>query len=52
VASKIGAVGVSAETLSARLTDKGVTVTERDGKRRRNRAKRRPASPRPARPHN
>jgi hypothetical protein len=40
VANKIGTIGVSAETLSARLADKGVTVVERDGRRRRHRPKR------------
>jgi hypothetical protein len=39
-ASKIGVIGVSAETLSARLADKGITVTERDGKGRRYRVRR------------
>jgi hypothetical protein len=39
VASKIGSVGVSAETLSARMADKGVTVIEQ-GKRRRYRVRR------------
>jgi hypothetical protein len=40
LASKIGSIGISAETLSARLADKGITVVEREGKRRRNRVKR------------
>jgi hypothetical protein len=38
--SKFGVIGVSAETLGDRLVDKGITVPEREGKRRRNRAKR------------
>ena len=40
VTSKLGVIGVSAETLGDRLVDKGITVPEREGKRRRNRAKR------------
>jgi hypothetical protein len=40
VTSKLGAIGVSAETLGDRLADKGITVPEWEGKRRRNRAKR------------
>jgi hypothetical protein len=40
VVTRIGAIGVSAETLSARLADKGLTVVEFVGKRRRNRVKR------------
>jgi hypothetical protein len=40
VATRIGSVGVSAETLGARMADAGVTVVEYDGKRRRYRPKR------------
>jgi hypothetical protein len=37
VASKIGSISISAETLSARMADAGVTVFEHEGKRRRRR---------------
>jgi hypothetical protein len=37
VATKIGPISVSAETLSARMADAGVTVIEHEGKRRRRR---------------
>jgi hypothetical protein len=40
LASRIGSIGVSAETLSAYLADKGVTVPEREGNRMRYRPKR------------
>ena len=39
VASKIGSIGVSAETLSARMADKGVTIIEQEKKRRRYRVR-------------
>jgi hypothetical protein len=48
VAAKIGPIPVSAETLGARLADKGLIVTEKDKKgRRRNRVKRHVGSKRP-----
>jgi len=37
VASRIGSIGISVEALSARMADKGVTVVEHEGKRRRRR---------------
>jgi hypothetical protein len=39
VASKIGSIGVTAETLSARMADKGVTIIEQEKKRRRYRVR-------------
>ena len=39
VATKIGSIGVSAETLSARMADKGVTIIEQEKKRRRYRVR-------------
>jgi hypothetical protein len=39
-AAKVGNIGIAADTLGARLADRGITVTEREGKTRRNRAKR------------
>jgi hypothetical protein len=40
VVSKIGGIGIAADTLSARLADRGITIVERDGQGRRNRVKR------------